>query len=95
VSALKATRNAERQLRTALNLAIEMQGRWEQEHTELLAEDVRRCRAVVEAMEHLLAGNGAPAEALLVVQEAQRQIERERLQEAIRETAHRHGWRAP
>lgn len=90
MSALKA---AERKLRTALKLEMEMQDLWEQEHIELLTHDVHRCRVAVEAFEHLLRGDSSLAEALLATEAAQRKIDRERLQEAIRHTAHRHGWR--
>jgi hypothetical protein len=91
VNALKA---AERKLRAALKLAMGMQDLWEQEHIELLTHDVHRCRVAVEALEHLLRGDSSLAEALLATEEAQRKIHRERLQNAIRQTARRHGWRA-
>ena len=95
MSALKAMKDAERHLRRALKLATVMEGRWGPEHVELLGEDVRARRDVVESAGHLLDGDSARAEALLTMEAAQRQIERERLQDAIRETARRHGWRAP
>jgi hypothetical protein len=91
-TALRQLKDAERLLLRALKA---VQGvRFEQEHIELLSENVRACRDVAGAIGHLLAGNTAPADALLTVEEAQRQIERARLQEAIRDTARRHGWRA-
>jgi Mg-chelatase subunit ChlD len=67
----------------------------DQEQARLLTEDVRGCRATAEALEALRHGGSTPAEELLAVEQAQRQIEREREQEAIWETAHRHGWCAP
>ncbi|HEY1324723.1 MAG TPA: hypothetical protein VGF32_30980 [Streptosporangiaceae bacterium] len=87
-----ALREARRELLRAVKLAPRPP--WEDEHRGLLSEDVRACRDVVEAIEQLLAGNSAPADALLVVEEAQQQIAREQLHEAIRDTARRHGWRA-
>lgn len=67
----------------------------DQKQAGLLTEDARGCRATVEALEALRHSDSAPAEELLTVEQAQRQIERERGQEAIWETAHRHGWCAP
>jgi hypothetical protein len=74
------------------------QAAWQQQDQEqagLTTEDVRGCRATAEALEALRHIGSTPAEELLAVEQAQRQIEREREQEAIWETAHRHGWCAP
>ncbi len=71
---------------------------WQQQDHEqagLLTEDVGGCRATAEALEALRHSDSAPAEELLAVEQAQRQIGRERIQDAVWETAHRHGWCAP
>ncbi len=67
----------------------------DQEQAGLLTEDVRGGRATAEALEALRHSDSGPAGELLAVEQARRQIERERVQEAIWETAHRHGWCAP
>ena len=51
----------------------------DQEQAELLTEDVRGWRAGTEALEALRHCDSAPAEELLTVEQAQRQIEREGL----------------
>jgi hypothetical protein len=95
MSAADAMKAAGQHTRAALKLAIVMQGRWDREHVALLTADVQQCRAACDAIEASLRGDTAMGDALLAVEEAQRQIARERLREAIGETARRHGWRAP
>jgi hypothetical protein len=90
--ARKALKVAHRHARAALTVATAMMGRWDQECAEILALDLRQFQDVVAALGQMLAGDSGHGAALLAMEEACKVIRRERLESAIREARHRHGW---